>query len=68
MSTAEDVILAKLRWYRDGGERSERQWRDIGGVIAANRSLDNEYLRPWARRLNIADLLDKALREAEHGR
>ncbi len=32
-SSPEDVILAKLEWYRLGGEVSERQWRDILGVI-----------------------------------
>lgn len=30
--SAEDVILAKLEWFRLGGEVSERQWRDILGV------------------------------------
>ncbi len=29
----EDVILLKLRWYSEGGEVSERQWRDIMGVL-----------------------------------
>jgi hypothetical protein len=27
----EDILLQKLRWYRKGGETSERQWRDILG-------------------------------------
>ena len=27
--SAEDIILAKLRWYRMSGEQSERQWRDV---------------------------------------
>src|SRR5207244_970961 len=25
----EDILLQKLRWYRQGGEVSDRQWRDI---------------------------------------
>jgi hypothetical protein len=29
VSTAEDTVLAKLVWYRMGGEVSERQWRDV---------------------------------------
>ena len=32
-SSPEDIILAKLEWYRLGGEVSERQWRDILGVL-----------------------------------
>ena len=43
--SAEDTILAKLRWYRAGGEVSERQWRDIAGIIAASGpQLDRAYI------------------------
>ena len=64
VSTAEDLVLAKLRWNQDGGQVSEGQWRDIGGVIAAVPSLDLGYLHLWAGRLLAADLLEKALRES----
>ena len=64
VSTAEDVVLAKLRWYKDGGQVSDRQWRDIGGVIVANPSLDVDYLRLWAGRLRVTGLMEKALSEA----
>jgi hypothetical protein len=63
VSTAEDVVLAKLRWYKDGGQVADGQWRDIG-VIAANPSLDLGYLHLWPGRLLVADLLEKALRES----
>lgn len=33
VASAEDTILAKLEWYRIGGEVSDRQWRDILGVM-----------------------------------
>lgn len=47
--SAEDTIPAKLRWYRDGGEVSERQWRDIAGMFAASRQhLDWSYLERWS--------------------
>lgn len=61
-STAEDIILAKLEWFRAGGETSERQWRDILGVfdIQSDR-LDVEYLQNWAEKLGVQDLLQKAL-------
>lgn len=29
VSSAEDVVLGKLEWYRGGGEVSDRQWADI---------------------------------------
>ena len=44
VTTAEDILLAKLRWYRDGGEVSERQWDDIGRIISINPTLDWEYV------------------------
>lgn len=31
--TPEDVLLAKLRWFRTSGETSERQWNDLAGVM-----------------------------------
>jgi len=65
VTTAEDILLAKLRWYRDGGEVSERQWNDIGGLLAANAEFDWEYVTAWAARLGVSDLLDRARREAQ---
>lgn len=55
--SAEDTILAKLRWYRAGGEVSERQWRDIAGMFAASgERLDRDYLERWAETLGLTDL------------
>lgn len=66
VTTAEDIILAKLEWYRMGGEVSDRQWRDILGVLKVQVGrLDLEYLRCWAAELNVADLLQRALKESE---
>jgi len=66
-TTAEDIILAKLEWFRSGGEVSERQWNDILGVlrVQANR-LDLNYLRKWAKELAVSDLLLQALRETQN--
>jgi hypothetical protein len=67
VASAEDIVLAKLRWYRDGGSVSERQWMDIGGLLDANPKLDREYLHSWANRLGVEDLLILALAAAESG-
>ena len=61
-STAEDLILAKLEWFRAGGETSDRQWRDILGVLDIQSDrLDFKYLQKWAKELGVQDLLQKAL-------
>jgi hypothetical protein len=61
----EDILLQKLRWYRKGGDGSDRQWRDILAIIRVQaRSLDRDYLRANAPVLDVVDLLDRALREA----
>jgi hypothetical protein len=65
VATPEDILLAKLSWYREGGQSSEIQWRDIGGILTINPSLDWEYVNLWAERLRISDLLEKARVEAE---
>jgi len=64
IASAEDVVLHKLRWFRDGGELSDRQWGDILGVLRVQRALDLAFMRTWATDLEISDLLERALAEA----
>lgn len=66
IASAEDAIIAKLEWYRDGGEVSDRQWRDILGMLSAGADhLDYPYLATMADDLGVADLLRTALKETE---
>ena len=60
MATPEDVILHKLIWYRKGGETSERQCRDISGVLKQQHDrLDAGYLAEWADRLQVRDIWER---------
>ncbi|HEY6988180.1 MAG TPA: hypothetical protein VH369_07350 [Bryobacteraceae bacterium] len=60
--TPEDILLAKLFWFRSGGEVSEVQWRDIQGIVRTSaNTLDRRYIQSAAVRLGIGDLLKKAL-------
>jgi hypothetical protein len=62
VDTAEDTILRKLEWYRRGGETSERQWRDVVGILNTQSSgLDRAYLSEWAVKLGVTDLMESAL-------
>ena len=57
-------MVAKLEWYRLGGEDSERQWGDILGVLRLNAGkLDLELLHRSVAELGVADLLERALVE-----
>lgn len=64
VSSAEDTVLVKLEWYRDGGEISERQWRDVQTILMTQHQLDQDYLRRWAAELEVSDLLERSLADA----
>ena len=64
--TPEDILLQKLRWYRLSDEISERQWRDVRGIVLVQSGdLDRDYLFRSAEVLGVSDLLEKALRTEE---
>ncbi len=64
-ASPEDTILSKLEWYRARGEASDRQWKDILGVLKTKAGdIDLEYLHQWAVELKVGDLLERALTQA----
>jgi hypothetical protein len=65
VASAEDTVLAKLQWFRDGGGVSDRQWNDVLGVLKVQGAmLDRAYLHEWARELELMELLRRALDDA----
>jgi hypothetical protein len=60
--TPEDILLQKLRWFRLGNEVSDRQWRDIVGILLVQgEALDRIYLQRGAATLGVVDLLARAV-------
>ena len=65
VSSPEDTILAKLRWAKLSGG-SEKQFTDALRVYEVQyRKLDLDYLRVWAKKLDIEPLLHELQAEAE---
>lgn len=64
-TSAEDIVLLKLDWFRMGNEVSDRQWTDVLGVLKVQKNLlDISYLKLWAEKLEIADILERAFEES----
>ena len=64
-ATAEDSLLRKLLWFKAGGKVSDRQWRDILGILrVSGNTLDHTYVAAWAAKLEVEDLFTLALHQA----
>jgi len=60
IASKKDVILHKLYWMKMSP--SDRQMDDVIGIMRVQGdSLDLGYLRLWAARLEVSDLLEKLL-------
>jgi hypothetical protein len=63
MTSPEDIILNKLEWSKDS--RSEQQFSDALGVAVIQWDrLDVDYIRKWAKELQVSDSLEQLLGQA----
>lgn len=68
IGTPEDQVLRKLSWYQAGGGVSDRQWRDVLGILAVQADrIDLNELARAAEELDLSDLLARALVEGATG-
>ena len=59
VATAEDLVIAKLEWA--AASDSERQVRDVAGIVAVAHDLDTTYVDRWARTLGLSELWARVL-------
>lgn len=65
VTAAEDQVLRKLDWFRQGGSMSDRQWRDVVGILRIHgQSMDIDYLRTSASEIGLTDQVEEALQQA----
>jgi len=63
----EDIVLQKLSWYKLTPRGSQKQWRDVLGVLKVQgERLDRAYLNQWALTLKLTDLVEEALLQSRH--
>ena len=66
VTSAEDQVLRKLEWYRSGSGVSDRQWRDVVGILSVQSGrLDVVDLTRTAEAVGLGTLLSRALGDAE---
>jgi hypothetical protein len=65
VTSPEDQVLRKLDWYRNTDHESDRQWRDVVGILRIHgAAMDRVYLDETARQIDLAALLDDATNAA----
>lgn len=65
MSSPEDTVLHKLIWFGMTGGESQKQWRDLLGVLKLQgESLDRGYMREWGEKLGLVRELNRGFAEA----
>jgi len=63
-ASAEDVIIKKMEYYREGG--SEKHLRDITGILKISGDVvDRDYISEWANRMGLTEIWEAVLRRIE---
>ena len=66
VAAPDDVIIAKLRYYLDGG--SDKHLRDIAGILKHSGDLiDTNYVTAWAAQHGAATLWSELQARAAQG-
>ncbi len=64
MAAPEDVIIMKMRYYKEG--ESEKHLRDIASILKiSGDEIDKNYIELWAHKLNLIDIWKSILKKLE---
>ncbi len=64
----EEMVVTKLEWYESGNRISDRQYRDVLGMIMVQTragQFDRAHAEQLARELGLMELLAQALEDAD---
>lgn len=61
ISTPEDLILIKFIWYKESN--LQKHYEDAKGIFEIQSELDISYIRKWAKRLSIEDIVEDMLKQ-----
>lgn len=61
ITSRDDLILAKLSWAKTS--KSEMQLRDVASIL--RNGYDEKYVKDWAEKLGVGDLLQEAVKKLE---
>jgi hypothetical protein len=54
-ASPEDIIIMKMRYFKDGG--SDKHLRDIAGILKiSGMEIDRQYIADWAKKLDVLDI------------
>jgi len=59
-SSPEDMILIKLVWFKDS--RIQKHLEDAVGIAEIQQNLEMSYIKEWADKLSVQNLLDDLLK------
>lgn len=60
IASAEDVIVMKMRYYKEGG--SEKHLRDITAILKiSGNDIDRGYIESWAKSFGLTDIWESIL-------
>ena len=61
ISTAEDLILIKLKWYEESD--LQKHYEDAKGIFEIQSSLDIPYIKKWSKKLSIENFVENIVKK-----